>query len=129
MKTNIKILIVLFLLSFFMLSHPYEMSNSEAVTAVVQQPFEPKIYALEIARSDYGWNKYQFACLASLWGKESAWNHLADNPESTAFGIAQMLGETSKDPKVQIEKGLRYVEHRYETPCKAWAFWKRNNYY
>lgn len=128
MKTNIKILIVLFLLSFFMLSHPYEMSSSQAVTAV-EQPFEPKSYALEVGRADYGWNKYQFACLASLWGKESAWNHLADNPDSTAFGIAQMLGETSKDPKVQIEKGLRYIEHRYETPCKAWEFWKRNNYY
>jgi hypothetical protein len=54
-----------------------------------------------------------------LWGKESAWNPKADNPNSTAFGIAQMLGEDSTNPYVQISNGLRYIEHRYSNPCAA----------
>ena len=73
--------------------------------------------------------KDQFACLSKLWGKESAWNHLADNPHSTAFGIAQMLGEDSLLVSVQIDRGLRYLEHRYGSPCLGWEFWQRNKWY
>jgi hypothetical protein len=88
----------------------------------------PKQYAKE-QFAKYNWEHTQFACLGKLWGKESAWNHLADNPESTAFGIAQMLGEKSLLVSVQINKGLRYIQHRYENPCAAWQFWQRNNWY
>lgn len=90
--------------------------------------FAPKLYA-QTALKSYKWNSKQYACLLSLWGKESAWNHLADNPKSTAFGIAQMLGETSRNPLTQINNGLRYIEHRYGTPCTAWRHWQRNNWY
>jgi len=89
---------------------------------------EPKTYA-KIKMAKYGWGKKQSKCLNMLWGKESAWNHLADNPTSTAFGIAQMLGETSTDPMKQIINGLRYIEHRYGTPCNAWKYWQRNKWY
>jgi len=89
---------------------------------------QPKNYA-KIKMADYRWGDAQLNCLKSLWGKESAWNHLADNPKSTAFGIAQMLGETSKSPMVQINNGLRYIKHRYDTPCNAWKFWQRNKWY
>ena len=88
----------------------------------------PKQYAKE-QFTEYNWEDSQFACLGKLWGKESAWNHLADNPESTAFGIAQMLGEDSTKPHIQINNGLRYIQHRYQNPCAAWQFWQRNNWY
>jgi hypothetical protein len=88
----------------------------------------PREYA-QIAMKKYKWNKKQYTCLAKLWGKESAWNHLADNPHSSAFGIAQMLKEKSKHPMNQINNGLRYIEHRYGTPCAAWQHWQRNNWY
>lgn len=88
----------------------------------------PKQYAKE-QFTKYNWEDSQFACLGKLWGKESAWNHLADNPESTAFGIAQMLGEDSTEPHIQINNGLRYIQHRYQNPCAAWQFWQRNNWY
>lgn len=85
--------------------------------------------ARNIAKRDYDWGAEQFKCLNRLWGKESAWNPQADNPTSTAFGIAQMLGEESQDGVTQIRNGLRYIQHRYERPCIAWSFWLENRWY
>jgi hypothetical protein len=74
-------------------------------------------------------NAKQWACLAKLWGKESAWNHLADNPHSTAFGIPQILGMKTTNPIKQVDLGIKYIKHRYNTPCKAWKFHQRKGYY
>jgi hypothetical protein len=88
----------------------------------------PKKYA-QIAIKAYDWNTNQFVCLSQLWGKESAWNHKADNPTSSAYGIAQMLKEKAKHPKPQIDNGLRYIKHRYGDPCTAWKKWQRQKWY
>lgn len=88
----------------------------------------PKQYA-KTAIKAYGWSQTQFVCLTRLWGKESAWNYKADNPISTAYGIAQILGETAKHPMLQINNGLRYIKHRYGTPCTAWQYWQRHYWY
>lgn len=88
----------------------------------------PKGYA-RIAVKEYGWSNRDYGCLTRLWGKESAWNHKADNPTSSAFGIAQMLNEKSKNPMKQINNGLRYIEHRYGNPCTAWKFWQSRYWY
>ena len=66
----------------------------------------PRKYAL-LRFEDYNWSREQFICLDEIWTRESHWNHKADNPRSTAYGIAQMLGEDSKLPYVQIDNGLR----------------------
>jgi hypothetical protein len=101
----------------------------EKVVTVEEMALEnPKKYAKD-QFAKYNWSDDQFACLSKLWGKESAWNHLADNPHSTAFGIAQMLGEDSLLVSVQIDRGLRYLEHRYGSPCLGWEFWQRNKWY
>jgi hypothetical protein len=89
---------------------------------------DPKAYA-KSQFAQFNWLDDQFPCLGKLWGKESAWNHLADNPHSTAFGIAQMLREDSPHPHTQINNGLRYIKHRYDNPCAAWQFWQRHNWY
>lgn len=89
---------------------------------------QPKAYA-KIAMAQYVWGSKQQKCLNALWGKESAWKRHADNPHSTAFGIAQLLGEKSRNPVTQINNGLRYIDHRYDTPCNAWRFWQRNRWY
>jgi len=89
---------------------------------------DPKQYAKEQSKQ-YNWTDEQLICLNKLWGKESGWNHLADNPHSTAFGIAQMLREDSPHPHTQINNGLRYIKHRYDNPCAAWQFWQRHNWY
>lgn len=75
--------------------------------------------------STYGWNEDEFLCLEPLWEKESNWNPLADNPRSSAYGIAQLLGETSDDPVSQMHNGMRYISDRYGTPCEAWKFWQK----
>jgi hypothetical protein len=102
------------------------MSKQEQVMHLAME--NPKQYA-QNAMKARNWNKAQYVCLSQLWGKESAWNHKADNPKSTAYGIAQMLGEKSKHPKKQIDNGLRYIKHRYEQPCIAWKHWQRHRWY
>lgn len=91
----------------------------------------PKEYAERLVMKRWNSQK-QFQCLKALWGKESAWNHKAANPVSTAFGIPQFLNQTwinygypvrPKSAHTQVEAGLKYIKARYKTPCGAWAFW------
>lgn len=66
----------------------------------------------------------EFICVHHLWTKESNWNPKAKNKSSSAYGIPQLLKLKTKDPYRQIDAGLAYIAHRYETPCKAWKHWK-----
>jgi hypothetical protein len=80
------------------------------------------------------WRDKQMACLSKLWGKESAWNPEAYNKIKVmgrnAGGIPQLLGlDPSTPPTHQIDRGLEYIFHRYHTPCRAWKFFKENNYH
>lgn len=64
-------------------------------------------------------NAKQYRCLEILWNKESRWDPRADNPKSSAYGIPQLLKLREHDPYKQIDLGLKYIAHRYQTPCKA----------
>lgn len=64
-------------------------------------------------------NHRQYLCLEKLWQRESHWNPLADNKKSTAFGIPQLLKLKTTNPYEQIDLGLKYISHRYGTPCRA----------
>ena len=83
----------------------------------------------EYALSKLGGNASEFSCLESLWGKESGWNANAQNPTSTAYGIAQFLDSTwagtgiakTSDGYRQIDAGLIYINNRYGSPCGAWS--------
>jgi hypothetical protein len=90
-----------------------------------------KTYAYGFIRMNYPkWGRGEWAALTKLWGKESAWNHEADNPNSTAYGIAQVLGTKPGTPApLQIERGLAYIEHRYDKPSVAWAHWRKHGWY
>lgn len=78
----------------------------------------------------YGWRGKEWVCLGKLWSKESAFRHTVANKQgSSAYGIAQLLGEKSRVPAVQITRGIRYIESRYDTPCKAFAFFTKNGYH
>lgn len=79
--------------------------------------------------NELGLDNSQYECLLVLWERESNWNHLADNPKSSAFGIAQKLKETSTNPKTQIDNGLEYIMKRYSSPCDAWEFWQKKRWY
>jgi hypothetical protein len=74
-------------------------------------------------------NSKEYRCLELLWDKESRWDPRADNPKSTAYGIPQLLKLKAKDPYIQIDLGLKYIKHRYLTPCKALAFHKKTGHY
>ena len=72
----------------------------------------------------------QWSALSKLWGKESSWDYQAVNPHSTAYGIAQILGTPRNSTiEYQVTKGLDYIVSRYDTPERAWTFWKRNGWY
>jgi hypothetical protein len=87
---------------------------------------------------EYGFPLDQMSCLDSLWTRESGWNHLAENPSSGAYGIPQSLpgnkmavygDDWRTNPVTQIRWGLSYIDNRYGTPCSAWGFFQRNNWY
>ena len=91
-----------------------------------------------ILTEEYGFNEAQFACLDSLWTKESHWNYKAHNYRSGAHGIAQALPaekmsvvgtDWRTNPVTQIRWGIRYITMRYDTPCKAWSKWKSHRFY
>jgi hypothetical protein len=74
-------------------------------------------------------NSKEFHCVDLLWTKESQWNPLSKNKHSTAFGIPQLLKMKERDPFKQIDRGLRYIQHRHSTPCEAWSFFKLKGFY
>lgn len=133
LKIKIKALIAFAIAGLFLVITPAgaEAPHAEATPQMIEEQLafdNPKAYA-RIQLEDYGFGVTEYKCLVQLWGKESAWNYKADNPNSTAYGIAQMLKEDSKHPAEQIHNGIRYIIHRYETPCNAWAFWRKNYWY
>ena len=71
----------------------------------------------------------QYQCIEMLWTKESNWNPAARN--GSHYGIPQMRNVKLKtmDAMTQIDWGLRYIKGRYQTPCKAWAFFKANGWH
>ena len=92
-------------------------------------------YDMVIAR---GWSEAEYACLYSLWNKESHWNVNAHNAKSGAHGIPQALpgekmasvgADWATNPTTQITWGLGYIEGRYGTPCGAWASSQSRGWY
>lgn len=78
----------------------------------------------------YGWTGGQWDALYALWTGESGWNNNAQNPSSTAYGIAQFLDSTwapygpkTSDPTLQIKYGLEYIKGRYGNPQNAYSQW------
>jgi len=98
--------------------------------ATMEEKQRNKAMAMKFAQHGWDWGTSERKCIRLLFDKESKFDHLAKNQQgSSAFGIAQMLKETSKDPAVQILNAYRYIEHRYGTPCQAWKHSQRRNWY
>jgi hypothetical protein len=87
------------------------------------QSQELKVNTLkQITFHKMNYNFEQFYCLDEIVWKESRWNYKAKNPKSSAFGLFQILKSKDKDPIKQIDKGLIYLNHRYQgNACKALA--------
>ena len=89
-------------------------------------------------REQYGWGDGEFACLNSLWAKESGWNYQAYNASSGAYGIPQALpgskmgaygSDWRTNPATQIKWGLNYIDGRYGSPCSAWSTAQSQGWY
>jgi len=129
-----------------------ELSSEATVSASAMSLVSSASASVELARTPdgarevtkilmddkYGWGDKQYACLDSLWTKESHWNYKASNKRSGAHGIPQALPATKMEvigtdwrtnPVTQISWGLRYIDIRYDTPCKAYAKFQRSRYY
>ena len=71
----------------------------------------------------------QYSCFVKLIHKENrTWNPKAKN--GSHYGIGQMRSEHYKtlDGYSQIDATLRYIEHRYESICKALEHHKKGWY-
>lgn len=106
-------------------------TSSDAATliqATTPKLADPHAFARRATRSGA-----EYACLLRLWTRESNWNPRSRNKRpgnargDHAFGIAQMLGETSRDPITQVRHGLAYIEQRYGDACTALRFWQRQH--
>jgi hypothetical protein len=84
-----------------------------------------KTYALYLL----DFNIKEYKCLATLYGKESAWNPAASN--GSHYGIPQGKSEWLKDQDgyAQVRWGLHYIGHRYGEPCIALDHWKKYNWH
>lgn len=86
----------------------------------------------------YGWGDGpEWEALWSLVMHESSGNPTAQNPQSSAYGLFQLLDGTwpstgiakTSNPALQAEAGLRYIQSRYGTPGNAWRFWQGAHWY
>jgi hypothetical protein len=97
-----------------------------------------KEFAQLYINQEFGWGEKQFACLETLWFRESNWNHKATNPVTGAYGIPQSLpgrkmatfgDDWRTNPVTQMKWGADYIEDRYDTPCEALDFFYDRNWY
>jgi hypothetical protein len=97
-----------------------------------------KATAQRLASANYGWGADQFACLDSLWTKESGWNYQAYNAGSGATGIPQSLpgskmasagADWQTNATTQITWGLQYIAAAYGSPCSAWGHSQATDWY
>lgn len=106
--------------------------RTDAATLIYQpapQPSPREVVAQRASRN--GWNTgRQWACLTELIRRESGWRPHASSSLSSAEGLFQILKQQPGLPVTkQAELGIKYITHRYGTPCHALAFHDRNNWY
>jgi hypothetical protein len=108
-----------------------------AKASYTYQPGSMRALGLQLA-SARGWGGSQFVCLDKMWTRESNWGVDSDNSGSGAYGIpqatpgskmARMGADWRTNPVVQIRWGLAYIAETYGTPCSAWDFWQRHDWY
>lgn len=101
-----------------------------------------KLTPIEVGRAlaaRRAWTGAQFACLITLWSRESGWVPTKQNyAGSGAYGIPQALPGSKMasagpdwrtNAATQILWGLGYVDARYGSPCGALAWSNAYGYY
>ena len=139
MRKRVIVLTLMFIFAWtFPLTHNVEVKvkigkplpKQEVQTkATPKQKYQNKVLAMRYAKAGWNWDKREQVCIHTLFMAESKFDHLADNPRSSAFGIGQVLKEKSKQPDIQLLNAFKYIKHRYDTPCRALAHHNRKNWY
>lgn len=112
-----------------------EVENIVVTKLYPEHITENKQYAYDKVLEE--WSVEQWKYFDDLIHRESTWNNLAQNPNSTAFGYGQFLNSTwelvgckkTTDPDIQIDCTIKYIKAIYGTPQKAIVFHNANNYY
>ena len=124
------LVITLTLFSVNKIGAPFKSPNLSGQKATMEQKKANKALAKKIAWVGYGWKDKEWSCLDKIFIKEARYDHLAKNQSgSSAFGIGQRLKEKSKEPMVQILHTYKYIQHRYKTPCSAYRWHTKHNWY
>ena len=105
------------------------------VSAPVKQQQRAPMSARSYARSMVSDKEY--VALHELINLESNWNSEAQNPKSTAYGLAQFVDKTwdlvdvekSADYRIQLIAAQKYVIMRYGSWVKALEHHKRYGWY
>jgi hypothetical protein len=82
----------------------------------------------------YGWGTgSEWTALNNVVMRESGWNPTAQNPTSSAYGIAQNIGGRAgypdPSPAGQIQWLLTYIAKAYGDPLRAWSHELRYGWY
>lgn len=110
---------------------PVVVEQVYAEELVQYEPITIQEYARIKVLSTFGvghWDSYYW-----LVDHESDWNPLAQNPNTSAFGIGQFLDSTwslvgcekSEDPEYQVDCMIEYIRTNgnFSNPVQAKAFW------
>ena len=109
---------------------PFKSPTPEPTKATMEEKKANKVLAKKIAWAGYGWKDKEWACLDKIFIQEARYDHLAKNKSgSSAFGMGQILKETSAEPMVQILHTYKYIKHKYKTPCSALRWHNQHNWY
>jgi hypothetical protein len=100
----------------------------QAVDAGHNHAFSSKDYIRSLLSKD------EALCLIKLYGKESAFKTDAIgnlNGSKQTYGIPQLKNPMIKDMSAynQIDYGIKYIEHRYTTACRAYAHWVKKGWH
>lgn len=131
MQKKILLAVVVAGLVVYAIGHRASPTEEKQITERVWVVEDSKAYAQDVILA---WADNQYECLDKLWTQESNWRSEAFNKikvmGKNAGGIPQILGLDPKIPApLQIDRGFAYIMHRYGTPCMAWKFHEKNNWY
>ncbi|MCH8979532.1 MAG: transglycosylase SLT domain-containing protein [Armatimonadetes bacterium] len=94
------------------------------------RPLVEKLCGQAVKIEGLDWDEEQIEAMVRICWRESRYNPIDQNRESTAYGLYQFLNSTwpdygfekTSDPLFQTVAAVRYIEHRYGTPTEALAF-------
>ena len=130
-KIALLLVVLIAVLLFARSVNRIEPESEHKITAREWKVADSKAYAQDVVLA---WADNQYLCLEKLWTKESNWRPEAYNQVKVmgknAGGIPQILGMSTQTPAPkQIDRGFKYIMHRYGTPCTAWKFHQKNGWY